>query len=255
MTLSLSRLWIFLALALPAFGSQALFETAEGFTSSAMARDISRSGVNFYLTNVTALASGALKSSGASNMTATAAPIAGNYNSLAMALTGAPAVTVAFFVKFSSISNSDIYNNLLFVTRCNASINSGQWINITSNRVLFAGRSTPADSFLQIITSPITFSNKWVHLACVFDYANGRQIAYANGVLLTNAAITFAATTFKPSPVTNAVANDSILGDAAGTRARNSDAIISPIIVEPRAWMAADVLFDKQKRGERFPNP
>jgi hypothetical protein len=124
---------------------------------------------------------------------------------------GKSGLAIAFWWTATAINNGDKYNNLLFVSRLQAAL-AGQWVNITSNRILAGGRSFQGDSFQEVITGTIALSNTPTLLTVSWNVPGDTIAIYANASLLTNGAVTFGSNVFWTSG-TIAMSNHTWCGD------------------------------------------
>lgn len=252
------RLCILFALWLPVSGmAQTVFETQAGFVSSTFATDVSPNRYSLEISNMTAMAHGVLSSDGSSNNIAGwNGNTHGSYNPVAVKCNAKSAVTIAFFINMAAINNSaDIYHNILYVSFLTNSGNSGFFINVTSNKFLVGGRSRISDSFQSVSTPAYVLSNRYTHLAAVYNYAATSISVYVDGALAVSSNVAFG-TNALVAGINNANQGirDTVISYSFD-RSYSSKGKISPLLVVSRAWTLADVNDDRRRRGKAFVNP
>lgn len=247
----ISRLWILTLALFPAVGSAQLpaLETRAGFVSASRVRNCGAAGLDFVISNGTAVAGGVIDLSGAANSRCVAIASGSTRNTIAMRMTNAPAVTIAGFFKIRAVNNSSKYGTPIFNLLVGSG-NDGAAIYITSNSVMGRARSAFADSATEAISSAFTFSNRWRHIAAVCDYTNNFVAVYLDGALVASNSATFANRRFAPQ--TGTTADGLLNSDASGISANAQG---GGFLAVPRAMSAAEVLADFRRRGKDFLNP
>ncbi|MCB0405568.1 MAG: LamG domain-containing protein [Bdellovibrionales bacterium] len=167
-------------------------------------------------------------------------------------LAGASAVTIDFWVRYSTLESGKYDNNLIYVSVDGAK--AGLWINFrgdgaNAGKLLIAGRSQTTDSFLEKTGASSFASGTWIHLTGIFNFGSGELNLAYDGSLETASSVGFTAATYTQGTAT---ASDSLTYYNAATDYLNGD--IAYVGVYNRELSPAEISQNCTALKDRFPS-
>ncbi|MCB9255203.1 MAG: LamG domain-containing protein [Bdellovibrionaceae bacterium] len=138
---------------------------------------------------------------------------------------GASAVTIDFWVRYTSLESGKYDNNIFFVSVDGTK--AGLWMNFrgdgaNAGKVLIAARSKTSDAFLEATSTTSVSAATWTHLVGLFDFADGTLNLAFDGTVESASSLAFGSTTYTQATATvpdtltyTNAANDFLNGEIA----------------------------------------